>query len=118
MKYLYLQSIEVDVEIALELMVISDKYLEVELVKLCEEVLLGNIDLRNCVGTLQKADALGFEKLRETSFEFVIKNIKLIDIESLEKLNKELLKEIFVEIVKKANARSLDPLFDIGINIF
>ena len=89
-----MQSIEVDVDLALELLAISDKYREAQLAKFCEDLLIENLNSGNCVEMIQKANVLGSEDLREASLDFITKNINSLSSETLKELDKDLLIEL------------------------
>jgi len=94
-KYLYLQTIELDEILAFELLQLSDKYCVSQLTKTCEEFLIEALTIDNCIEMIIKADRFGLNELKENSLKFIVNNLKLLrERNLLEQLPKNILIEI------------------------
>jgi hypothetical protein len=69
---------EVDFDEALELIVLASKYLVDELVKSCEEIILRNMTIANCLDILLVADSVQLEPFKDRCIAFILANIKSV----------------------------------------
>ncbi len=69
---------EVDFKVAVELIVLARKYLVEELVKSCEEIIIKNMALENCLEILLVADSVQSKPFKDRVIGFVCANIKAV----------------------------------------
>ncbi len=67
---------KVDFEVALELIVLARKYLVEELVKSCEEIIIKDMTLENCLEILLVADSVQSNPFKDRTIGFISANIK------------------------------------------
>jgi speckle-type POZ protein len=65
-------------EMALELIVLARKYLVEELVQSCEEIIIKNMTLENCLQILLVADSVQSKPFKDRVIGFVCANIKAV----------------------------------------
>jgi len=97
LQYIYCNEIELDEELALDLIPVVDEYLMKGLKGLCEKYLCKQLRKDNVIDMLIVADRHEIEDLKKACFRFVLKNLGNIDEnEELMKLSKPL----FLELLK------------------
>jgi hypothetical protein len=69
---------EVDVDKAMELIVLARKYLVEELVKSCEEIIIKNMTVENCLEILLVADYIQSKLFKDRAIGFISANIKSV----------------------------------------
>jgi len=78
LKFLYQNEIELTETLALDLYVLADKYMQSELLKLCETFLVKNVRLDNLVRLCYLAEKFGVDSLKHEILEFIMQNIQEI----------------------------------------
>ena len=97
MQYIYCNELELDEQLALDLIPIVDEYLMKGLKELCEKYLCKQLRKDNVVDLLIVADRHEIEELKKSCFRFILKNMSNIDEnEEMMKLSKQL----FLELLK------------------
>ncbi len=76
MEFLYSDHVELNNELALDLLQQADKYSIGELKEACEKHLIENIEPENYVALGQIAELVGAGTLREAVVSFIAKNMK------------------------------------------
>ena len=95
LQYLYCDEIELDEELALDLLPVVDEYIIKGLKKLLEGYLCKKLTKDNVADILAVADQHEIEGLKEACSNFIVKNMDQIDKENeLTKLPKSLLIEL------------------------
>jgi kelch-like protein 7 len=69
---------EVDFDVALELIVLAQFYLAEELVQSCEEIILRNMTVVNCLEILSVADSVQLKPFKDRCIDFVLANWKTV----------------------------------------
>jgi hypothetical protein len=69
---------EVDFDEALELIVLASKYLVEELIKACQEIILSNMTVANCLDILSVADSVQLKPFKDRAIAFILANIKSV----------------------------------------
>jgi len=75
MRFIYFEDFELDQDLALDLLVVSDKYLLPELASKCERFLVESLAQDNIVKVVLETDHLGFENLRKGTLNFAQRNL-------------------------------------------
>jgi len=97
LQYVYCNEIELDEQLALDLIPVVDEYLMKGLKGLCEKYLSKQLRKDNVVDMLIVADRHEIEELKKACFGFILKNLGNIDEnEEMMKLSKTL----FIELLK------------------
>jgi len=97
LQYIYCNEIELDEQLALDLIPVVDEYLMQGLKGLCEKYLCKQLRKDNVVDMLIVADRHEIEELKKACFRFILKNLGNIDEnEEMMKLSKTL----FIELLK------------------
>ncbi len=104
-RYLHTDEVPKLKELALELLVIGNKYDLPGLVRICKNFLKENITEINFASILITADQLEIADLKDTAFEFIINNHKAVfanaDWKSLKKGHMELGMEVLEQFISK-----------------
>ncbi len=69
---------KVDFDVALELIVLARKYLVEELVESCEEIIIKNMTVENCLEILLVADSIQSKPFKDRAISFILANIKSV----------------------------------------
>jgi speckle-type POZ protein len=69
---------EVDFDVALELIVLARKYLVEELDKSCEEIIIKNMTVENCLEILLVTDSIQSKLFKDRAIGFISANIKSV----------------------------------------
>ena len=78
MGFLYKNEIELTESVALELYEAADKYMQNDLLKLCEEFLCKNLRLDNFTSMIDFVEKFEMQFLRDSIYEFIIHNLQEI----------------------------------------
>ena len=97
LQYIYCNEVELDEQLALDLIPVVDEYVMKGLKGLCEKYLCKQLRKDNVVDMLIVADRHEIEELEKVCFKFILKNLDNIDEnEEMMKLSKSL----FIELLK------------------
>jgi len=99
LKFLYSDHIDLDENLALELIHLADKYSVPDLKKLCEQCLSICLDIENYVKIAQLAELLDTTSLREATVAFIAKNVKKLKERSdFDGISDNLLRDVIIKI--------------------
>ncbi len=88
---------------ALELYEVADKYMQNNLLRLCEEYLCRNLGLDNLASMIEFTEKFEVTGLKETIFEFIIKNLMEIKEKYTEyKIPEAYLWEVLVRVSQRS----------------
>jgi len=95
LQYIYCNELELDEQLALDLIPVVDEYLMKELKGICEKYLCKQLRKDNVVELLIVADRHELEDLKKACFKFIIKKMNKIDEdEEMKKFSKPLFNEL------------------------
>jgi len=104
LQYIYCNELELDEQLALDLIPVVDEYLMTELKGFCEKYLCKQLRKDNVVDMLIVADRHEIEELKKACFRFISKHIKNIeDNEEMKKLSKSLFTELLKSTAKSGS---------------
>jgi len=105
LQYIYCNEVELDEQLALDLIPTVDEYVMKGLKGLCEKYLCKQLRKENVVNMLIVADRHEIDELKKACFRFILKNLGNIDEnEEMAKLSKSL----FIELLKFSTAPSTE----------
>jgi len=108
LQYIYCNEIELDEQLALDLIPVVDEYLMKSLKGLVEKYLCKQLRKENVVDMLIVADRHEIEELKRACFRYILKNLGNIDEnEEMIKLSKSLLIEL-IKFTTFSNSQSSD----------
>lgn len=97
LEYLYTDHVSLDDNLAMELLVVSDKYIIPRLKNLTEQFISQRLSVKNIIDIINIADQHNALYLKECSINFMISNKEIIcETQDISKLSKHVL----VELVK------------------
>lgn len=100
---MYENEVELTETIALELYEVADKYRQNDLLRLCEEYLCRNLGLDKLASMIEFVEKFEVAGLKDTIFEFIIKNLMEIKEKYTEyKIPEAYLWEVLVRISQKS----------------
>ncbi len=79
LKFLYQNEIELTVPLALDLFAVADKYLQAELMSVCEKYLSRNITLENLLTLIDVVEKFGAETLKSSILKFIRNNFQALE---------------------------------------
>ncbi len=98
LEYLYSDDVELDVNLAKDLLTQADKYSIPALKELCENFLLGHIEPNNYVLLANLAELLEANKLRDAVRDFIAKNIKALKArKDFEEISMDMLRDVVIK---------------------
>jgi hypothetical protein len=101
LQYLYTNVLDCDLENAMQLCVLADKYQEDELCKYCLKVVEEGLSNENAIEFIVEAEYLGFDRLLDVCKEYFVSNCgKLLNAEGLGSLSQPLLVDLIVALNK------------------
>ena len=104
LQYLYTNVLECDLENAMDLCVLADRYQENELCKYCFKVVGEGLSEDNAIEFLVEAESLGFDGLLDVCKEYVVSNYgKLGNTEGLRALSQPLMADLLVALNNDSN---------------
>jgi hypothetical protein len=102
LEFLYTGSVDITLDIAIELLTTADQYTIAELKHRCGAMLHSNINVENVSEIFQAADQHKEELLRVKCMDFILKNYDTVsDTDSFLALRKDHLKEILQAAARK-----------------
>ncbi|KAJ5076867.1 pep-cterm sorting domain-containing protein [Anaeramoeba ignava] len=76
LNYFYSGKIEINLQNAIEILFFSSKYLIDELIELCSNFIKKNLKIESVVDVLKLSEAMNFNKLMDSSYQFISENFK------------------------------------------
>ncbi len=96
MEYIYCDELKLDEDLALELLIVADKYLLGRLKTLCEKYLVHRITVENVIEVINISDLHGAHYLKESALDFMLGNReRIIETQDIAKMSKNLLIELY-----------------------
>jgi hypothetical protein len=99
--YLYKGDVNFEMDDAIELYLLSDRYQENSLSRKCREVVRRGLSVADALELLVDADALGLDDLKFVCMEFVVSNGQLITKERIESLSHSLTTELLCNLAER-----------------
>ena len=91
-----------DVEVLIEMLSLSDEYLENQLKVICEERIKKSANIQNICVLYSKAIELNAKELEKFSFNLIKKNIKrVIEMNEFKIMDKNIVNEMLVQYIKQ-----------------
>ena len=103
LRWLYTDLIDSsDVEVLIEMLSLSDEYLENQLKVICEERIKKSANLQNICVLYSKANELNAKELEKFSFNLIKKNIKrVIEMNEFKAMDKNIANEMLVQYIRQ-----------------
>lgn len=96
LEYIYCGSVEINEDIAWDVLQEADKYSLPGLKVICEDFLASQITVENVVHTINMAEKFEANNLRNSALKYVVRNIdKVFKEADIHQINKETLLEIY-----------------------
>ena len=103
LEYIYSDKLELNEELAMDLLGISDQYLLKDLRKACEEYLVGCLRVEILAKRIEEAEIFGAGILKEGILEFIVENLEEVDQYSeRDEIPKEIIMEVIMSLYKKS----------------
>ncbi len=97
--YIYFVPGEMEWDVAIDLLIISDKYMFTELKEICENILISKLDPHNCFQLILMDPFILTEASREKILDWIVQNIsKVHPVQDLSLLPKEILVELVIRL--------------------
>ncbi|CEM13230.1 unnamed protein product [Vitrella brassicaformis CCMP3155] len=101
LEYLYTDELDISLDMAMDLFVAADQFGVERLKKLCERKILTSIDIDNAATILQAADLHTAVSLRQSCFDFILRNFDAVSkTQSFEEMGRANVELVF-EILKR-----------------
>ncbi|KAJ5079425.1 pep-cterm sorting domain-containing protein [Anaeramoeba ignava] len=75
LNYFYSGKIEINLENVIEILFFSSKYLIDELIEICSKIIKNNLQFETVVDILKLSEAMKFNQLLNSSYQFILENI-------------------------------------------
>ena len=99
MEYLYSDDIDLDLNLAQDLLTQADKYSVPELKTLCEKFLIANISADNYMLLANLSELLEANTLRDAVRDYIAKNIKILKPrKDFEEISMDMLRDVLVKV--------------------
>ena len=99
LEYLYSGEVDIGMDNAMELYVLSDRYQEDDLKRQCIEVIEGGLSHGNAIELLvEAANGLGLDALKDVCMEYVVSNYGKIEKENIKALSPSLMAELLCNL--------------------